>query len=104
MRLATRSGTRRPTRVVRLTPGAKIVLVTCPWCFRILLTAVAHCTNYLCPGTLACVHFPHHCPCAFPAVEDKVELGDGIAVCVSKGGYKVGEAAARIDLARKGLL
>ncbi|MCJ1229857.1 Long chronological lifespan protein 2 [Toensbergia leucococca] len=64
----------------------------------------AHCTNYLCPGTLACVHFPHHCPCAFPAVEDKVELGDGIAICVSKGGFKAGEAARKIELARKGLL
>ncbi len=69
-----------------------------------LITKSAHCTNYLCPGTLACVHFPHHCPCAFPEVEDKVELGDGIAVCVSKGGYKAGEAARKIELARKGLL
>jgi len=64
----------------------------------------AYCTNYLCPGTLACVHFPHHCPCAFPDIEDKVELGDGIAVCVSKGGFKAGEAARKIELARKGLL
>ena len=64
----------------------------------------ARCDNYLCPGTLSCVHFPHHCPCAFPAVEDKVELGDGIAICVSKGGYKAGEAARKIELARKGLL
>ncbi|KAF2841253.1 hypothetical protein M501DRAFT_1000419 [Patellaria atrata CBS 101060] len=64
----------------------------------------AHCSNYLCPGTLSCVHFPHHCPCAFPDVEDKVELGEGIAVCVSKGGYKVGEAGRKIELARKGLL
>ncbi|KAI9828355.1 MAG: Long chronological lifespan protein 2 [Thelocarpon impressellum] len=64
----------------------------------------AHCTNYLCPGTLACVHFPHHCPCAFPAVEDKFELGDGSAVCVSKGGWKAGEAARKVELARKGLL
>ena len=63
-----------------------------------------HCTHYLCPGTLACVHFPHHCPCPFPAMEDKVELGEGIAVCVSKGGYKAGEAARKIELARKGLL
>lgn len=65
---------------------------------------VAHCSNYLCPGTLACVHFPHHCPCPFPAVEDKVELGDGSAICVSKGGWKQGEAARKIELARKGLL
>jgi len=49
------------------------------------------------------VHFPHHCPCAWE-VEDKVELGDGIAVCASKGGYKAGEAARKIELARKGLL
>ncbi|ERF73178.1 hypothetical protein EPUS_03019 [Endocarpon pusillum Z07020] len=65
---------------------------------------IAHCTHYLCPGTLACVHFPHHCPCAYPSVEDKVELGDGIAICASKGGYKAGETARKIELARKGLL
>jgi hypothetical protein len=65
---------------------------------------IAHCTNYLCPGTLACVSFPHHCPCAFPEVEDKVELGEGIAICASKGGYKVGEMARKVELARKGLL
>ena len=64
----------------------------------------AHCTNYLCPGTLACVHFPHHCPCPFPAVEDKVELGEGSAICVSKGGWKEGEAIRKIELARKGML
>lgn len=69
-----------------------------------LTPRTAYCSNYLCPGTLACVHFPHHCPCAFPAVEDKVELGDGSMVCVSKGGSRVGEAAARIEMARKGLL
>ncbi|KAF2803110.1 uncharacterized protein BDZ99DRAFT_512222 [Mytilinidion resinicola] len=63
----------------------------------------AHCSNYLCPGTLSCVHFPHHCPCAWD-VEDKVELGDGIAICASKGGYKEGETARKIELARKGLL
>ncbi|KAK2756489.1 Long chronological lifespan protein 2, partial [Arachnomyces sp. PD_36] len=39
----------------------------------------AHCQNYLCPGTLACVHFPHHCPCPHPDVEEKVELGEGSA-------------------------
>lgn len=65
---------------------------------------LAHCTHYLCPGTLACVHFPHHCPCAYPSVEDKVELGDGIAICASKGGYKAGETSRKIELARKGLL
>ncbi|KAJ5573850.1 uncharacterized protein N7459_008277 [Penicillium hispanicum] len=64
----------------------------------------AHCSNYLCPGTLACVHFPHHCPCPHPDVEEKVELGDGSAICVSKGGYKEGEASRKIELARKGLL
>lgn len=64
----------------------------------------AHCTNYLCPNTLACVHFPHHCPCAFPMVEDKVELGEGSAVCVSKGGKGVGEAGRKIEMARKGML
>ncbi|KAI1615543.1 hypothetical protein EDD37DRAFT_500411 [Exophiala viscosa] len=64
----------------------------------------AHCSNYLCPDTLACVHFPHHCPCPFPQVEDKVELGEGIAVCASKGGFKAGETARKIELARKGLI
>ena len=43
-------------------------------------------------------------PCPFEAVEDKVELADGSAICVSKGGYKAGEAARKIELARKGLL
>ncbi|KAL1957046.1 hypothetical protein VTO42DRAFT_6423 [Malbranchea cinnamomea] len=64
----------------------------------------AHCSNYLCPGTLACVHFPHHCPCPHPSVEDKFELGEGSAICVSKGGFKAGEAARKVELARKGLL
>ncbi|MCJ1264996.1 Long chronological lifespan protein 2 [Lobaria immixta] len=64
----------------------------------------AYCTNYLCPGTLACVHFPHHCPCAFPATEDKFEFGDGSAACVSKGGWKAGETARKVELARKGLI
>jgi hypothetical protein len=64
----------------------------------------APCSNYLCPETLACVHFPHHCPCAFPENEDKVELGEGISVCASKGGYKSGETLKKIELARKGLL
>ena len=63
-----------------------------------------HCDKYLCPSTLACVHFPHHCPCPHSEVEDKVELDDGSMVCVSKGGYKAGEAARKIELARKGLL
>lgn len=65
---------------------------------------IAQCDNYLCPGTLACVHFPHHCPCPHPDVEEKVELGEGSAICVSKGGFKAGEAARKIELARKGLL
>lgn len=64
----------------------------------------AHCDRYLCPDTLACVHFPHHCPCPFPAVEDKFELGDGKRICVSRGGFKEGEAARKVELARKGLL
>ncbi|KAJ4346411.1 Long chronological lifespan protein 2 [Didymosphaeria variabile] len=64
----------------------------------------AHCDKYLCPGTLSCVHFPHHCPCAWPSTEDKVELGEGIAMCASKGGYKEGETLKKIELARKGLL
>ncbi|KAJ5191496.1 uncharacterized protein N7498_010481 [Penicillium cinerascens] len=64
----------------------------------------AQCSDYLCPGTLACVSVPHHCPCAHPDVEEKVELGEGSAICVSKGGFKAGEATRKIELARKGLL
>jgi hypothetical protein len=64
---------------------------------------VAYCNQYLCPDTLACVSVPAHCPCAHPDVEDKVELGNG-KVCISKGGFKAGEAARKIELARKGLL
>ena len=52
----------------------------------------------------ACVAVPHHCPCAFPTQEDKFELGEGSAICISKGGFKVGEAARKVELARKGLL
>jgi hypothetical protein len=37
-------------------------------------------------------------------VEDKFELGEGIAICISKGGWKEGEAARKVELARKGLL
>ena len=62
------------------------------------------CDKYLCPDTLACVHFPHHCPCAFSDIEDKVELGEGSAVCASKGGFKQGEMARKVELARQGLL
>jgi len=36
--------------------------------------------------------------------EDKFELGEGKAICVSKGGFKEGEAARKVELARKGLL
>lgn len=64
----------------------------------------ATCSNYLCPDTLACVHFPHHCPCQFSDVEDKVELSEGIAICASKGGWKDGETVRKIELARKGLI
>ncbi|KAH7033619.1 uncharacterized protein B0I36DRAFT_362264 [Microdochium trichocladiopsis] len=62
------------------------------------------CDKYLCPDTLACVHFPHHCPCPYPANEEKVELADGQRICVSRGGFKEGEAARKVELARKGLL
>ncbi|KAI1856557.1 hypothetical protein JX265_011516 [Neoarthrinium moseri] len=62
------------------------------------------CDNYLCPDTLACVHFPHHCPCPFPAQEDKFETVDGHRLCVSRGGFKAGEAARKVELARKGML
>ncbi|BDD58689.1 Long chronological lifespan protein 2 [Monascus purpureus] len=64
----------------------------------------ARCNRYLCPDTLACVHFPHHCPCPHPDVEEKIELGEGSAICVSRGGYKAREASRKIELARKGLL
>ncbi|KAF7874706.1 uncharacterized protein EAF02_008683 [Botrytis sinoallii] len=64
----------------------------------------AHCTSYLCPGTLSCVAFPHHCPCAHPTYEEKFELADGNAICISKGGFKAGEAARKVELARKGLI
>ncbi|KAI0471498.1 hypothetical protein GGR56DRAFT_677407 [Xylariaceae sp. FL0804] len=63
-----------------------------------------HCDNYLCPDTLACVHYPHHCPCPWPSHEDKFEMGDGHRICVSKGGFKDGEAARKVELARKGML
>jgi len=66
--------------------------------------SLATCSNYLCPDTLACVHFPHHCPCAFPEVEDKVELGEGVRLCATKGGFKEGETLRKIELARKGLI
>ncbi|APA05769.1 hypothetical protein SS1G_01867 [Sclerotinia sclerotiorum 1980 UF-70] len=64
----------------------------------------AHCSGYLCPGTLSCVAVPHHCPCAHPVYEEKFELADGNAICISKGGFKAGEAARKVELARKGLI
>ena len=65
---------------------------------------LAYCSNYLCPDTLACVSFPHHCPCPWPANEDKFELADGQRTCVSKGGFKEGEAARKVELMRQGKL
>jgi len=62
------------------------------------------CDRYLCPDTLACVHFPHHCPCAWDAHEDKFELAEGKKACISKGGYSPKETARKVELARKGLL
>ncbi|KAH8733987.1 hypothetical protein BGZ61DRAFT_515183 [Ilyonectria robusta] len=62
------------------------------------------CDKYLCPDTLACVSFPHHCPCAWDAHQEKFELAEGQRVCVSRGGFREGEAARKIELARKGLL
>jgi hypothetical protein len=55
-------------------------------------------------NVLACVHFPHHCPCAWPNNQDKFELGEGHRICISKGGFKAGEAARKVELARKGML
>ena len=68
------------------------------------LYAQARCSKFLCAGTLSCVDKPAHCPCAWPAFEDKVELGDGLAVCASKGGFQEGEMARKVELARKGLI
>ncbi|KAF8437790.1 hypothetical protein BGX38DRAFT_1320723 [Terfezia claveryi] len=66
----------------------------------------ATCSKYLCPGTLACVDKPTHCPCAFPDVEEKYELDtDGIAVCLSKSlEWGRSDTARKVELARKGLL
>jgi hypothetical protein len=33
-----------------------------------------------------------------------VELGEGIAVCASKGGWKKDETIRKVELARKGML
>ncbi|KAK6534115.1 Long chronological lifespan protein 2 [Arthrobotrys megalospora] len=65
--------------------------------------AQAHCSKYLCPGTLSCVDRATHCPCAFPNHEVKFELSDGSAICVSKTG-KPNSVTKKIELARKGLL
>jgi hypothetical protein len=65
---------------------------------------LASCDHYLCPDTLACVHFPHHCPCAWESQQEKFELAEGQRICVSRGGFQAGEAARKIELARKGLL
>ncbi|KAK6833430.1 long chronological lifespan protein 2 [Apiospora arundinis] len=56
------------------------------------------CENYLMRP------LPTPLPCPFPANEDKFETGDGHRLCVSKGGFKAGEAARKVELARKGLL
>lgn len=72
--------------------------------FLTLLTCTAVCDKYLCPDTLACVHFPHHCPCAWDAQQEKFELAEGQRLCVSRGGFRPGETARKIELARKGLL
>ena len=92
------------TRHVDLTsPFSRMIFQTLP-SVTVLIHSPAQCSHYLCPGTLSCVHFPHHCPCAWEANEDKVELGEGIAVCGSKGGWIEGEFAKKVELARKGLL
>ncbi|KAK6354537.1 Long chronological lifespan protein 2 [Orbilia brochopaga] len=63
----------------------------------------AHCSKYLCPGTLSCVDRATHCPCAFPDNEVKFELSDGSKICVSKTG-KPDVITKRVELARKGQL
>lgn len=82
-------------------------------------TTIATCSNYLCPGTLACVDKPTHCPCAFPDVEEKFELDpSGLAVCLSRSVWPAGMVGAtaknvkrgpsytarKVDLARRGLI
>ena len=69
-----------------------------------ILTWIAHCDKYLCPATLSCVDKPSHCPCAWPNQEDKIEMSESLALCASKGGWKEGEMARKVDLARKGLM
>ncbi|KAJ6261592.1 hypothetical protein Dda_4262 [Drechslerella dactyloides] len=63
----------------------------------------AHCSKYLCPGTLSCVDRATHCPCAFPDNEVKFELSDGSKICVSRTG-KADVISKRVEMARKGLL
>jgi hypothetical protein len=46
---------------------------------------------------------PHYCPCAWMETEDKVEFGEGVAMCGYKGGWKESELAKKVELARKGL-
>ncbi|EPS39908.1 hypothetical protein H072_6204 [Dactylellina haptotyla CBS 200.50] len=65
--------------------------------------AQAHCSKYLCPGTLSCVDKATHCPCPFPDHEEKFELSDGSAICITKTG-KPGSVSKKVELARKGLL
>ncbi|ODA83500.1 hypothetical protein RJ55_02014 [Drechmeria coniospora] len=62
------------------------------------------CDKYLCPDTLACVHFPHHCPCAWDANEEKFELAEGRRICVSRVGSQSSSTARKLELARKGLI
>ena len=100
--LQTPPGTNNNMRVVR--PKPSNVLSNMGLLTRCLYDYLARCDKYLCPHTLSCVHFPHHCPCAFPAQEEKVEFGDGSMACVTKGGWKEGESLRKIELARKGLL
>jgi hypothetical protein len=35
---------------------------------------------------------------------DTFELAEGVRICASKGGFKDGEAARKVELARKGLI
>lgn len=67
----------------------------------------------ICSSPLRQIPLPSHAqlrslpaplPLRVPEVEDKIEFGDGSMACVSKGGFKAGEAARKVELARKGLL
>ncbi|GJC87695.1 long chronological lifespan protein 2 [Colletotrichum liriopes] len=59
----------------------------------------SYCEHYLCPDTLACVHFPTTALAPGPRTKTK-----GSRICVSRGGFAAGEAARKVELARKGLL